>query len=64
MKVNEVVDELHAENSEVRVYATANFKKCPDQNLTEYYFESLRKFILRENHLQNNIGQIKTVHLT
>ena len=61
---NEVKDEIHEESSEVKVFATGLFENCPDQYLTEDYFVSLRKFILSENHLQNNISDIKTVHLS
>ena len=64
MKVNEVVDEIHAEKNEVKVYATANFENCPDRNLSEDYFASFREFILSDNHLQKNIADIKTVNLT
>ena len=64
MKLNEVVDEIHSERKEVKVYATGTFENCPDCELSEDYFASLKKFILSENHLQNNISDIKTVHLT
>ena len=59
---SEVHDEILGETQEV--FATAEFENCPDEILSEDYFESLRKFILSEQHLQNNIQDIKTSFLT
>ena len=60
----EVNDEIHEERSEVNVFATVIFENCPDEMLSEDYLVSLKKFILSENHLQKNIKDIKTLHLT
>ena len=57
----EVIDEVHQEHREVKVYATGIFENCPDQRLFDEYFESLQKFILSENHLQSNISNVKIV---
>ena len=55
---SEVHDEILVETQEV--FATAEFENCPDEILSEDYFESLRKFMLSEQHLQNNMQDIKT----
>ena len=60
----EVKDEVHQEQSEVKVYATGIFENCPDQRLFDEYFESLQKFILSENHLQSNISNVKIVPIS
>jgi hypothetical protein len=60
----EVKDEVHQEQSEVKVYATGIFENCPDQSLYDDYFESLQKFILSENHLQSNISNVKIVPIS
>ena len=39
--LKEVSDEVLVEKSEVKVYATAIFENCPDQNLSEDYLVSL-----------------------
>ena len=35
------------------------FENCPDSQLTGDYYESLRKFILSERHLEENISSVK-----
>ena len=60
--LSEVCDEVLKE-SEVKVIATAKFENCPDEQLSEDYFISLRKFILSENHLERNISHVKANHL-
>ena len=59
-----VRDEFVEEDIEVKVFATGVFENCPDGNLSEDYFVSLRKFILSENHLQQNISSIKIAQLS
>ena len=61
---NEVQDEFHKEDSEVKVFTTGVFENCPDEKLSEDYFVSLRKFICSENHLENNISCVKFAHLS
>ena len=48
-----------SETEEAFVLASLNamgvFENCPDDRLSEEYFVSLRKFILSEKHLEDNI---------
>ena len=53
----EVKEEILPE--EKIVLATAVFENCPDENLSQDYSESLRRFILSEDHLQKNLGKIE-----
>ena len=59
-----VRDELVSEDSEVKVYATGVFENCPDAELSECYFESLKKFILSEKHLEENISSVKIAQMS
>ena len=61
--LSEVRDELVSEETEVKVLATGIFENCPDNNLSEDYYESLRKFILSEKHLEENISSVKFAKL-
>ena len=61
---NEVRDEFVLEDTEEKVYATGVFENCPDANLSEDYFESLKRFVLSESHLQDNIDGVKIVQLS
>ena len=61
---SEVQDELVHEQSEVKVIGVGVFENCPDENLSEEYFGSLKKFILSESHLQENIANIKILQLS
>ena len=47
------------ENNEVKVTAIGVFESCPDEKLSQDYYESLNKFILSEAHLQENISTVK-----
>jgi hypothetical protein len=61
---NEVRDEFLFEDSEVKVYATGVLENCPDEELSEDYFVSLRKFICSEPHLENNVVCVRFSHLS
>ena len=63
-QANEVSDELVEEHSEVEVSATGLFENCPDSELSDDYFVSLRKFIFSEPHLQSNIVSVKIAKLS
>ena len=54
-----VNDEILSDKTEVKVRGTAFFENCPDQNLTDEYICSLRKFICSEKHLERNISDIQ-----
>lgn len=62
--ISEVRDEVVSEHSEVKVYATGVFENCPDNTLTEDYYVSLRKFVMSEPHLQDNIASVKMTQLS
>ena len=40
------------------------FENCPDSNLTDDYYGSLKKFILSEEHLKTNISSVKMAKLS
>ena len=61
VRFSEVEDEVHHEQTEVKVFATGIFENCPDEVLSEDYFASLQKFIFSENHLQSNISDVKFI---
>ena len=63
--MKEVVDEIvNEEETELKVIATGVYEDCPDEHLSEEYYESLRKFVLSENHLQCNINSVKIAQLS
>ena len=47
----------------MKVLATGIFENCPENNLSGDYYESLRKFILSEKHLEENISSVKFAKL-
>ena len=59
---NEVRDEIVEE--EVKLFATGVFENCPDETLSDDYFESRKKFIFSEKHLEENISCVKFAHLS
>jgi hypothetical protein len=59
--LQELMDEFVPEPSETNVNAMGVFENCPDDRLSEEYFVSLRKFILSEKHLEDNISSVKFV---
>ena len=60
-----MIDEIgNEEETEVKVIATGVYEDCPDEHLSEEYYESLRKFVLSENHLQCNINSVKIAQLS
>ena len=61
---SEVRDEIVEEEQEVRVSATGVFENCPDEKLSDDYYESLRKFVLSEKHLEENISCVNLAHLS
>ena len=63
-KASEVRDEVVEEQSEVKVMAIGLFESCPDFELSDDYFASLRKFVLSEAHLQKNIESFKFARLS
>ena len=52
------------EHSEVKVYATGVFENCPDKTLTDDSYVSLRKFVMSETHLEDNIASVKMAQLS
>ena len=64
VSASEVQDELVQEQCEVKVTGIGVFENCPDANLSKEYFESLKKFVLSESHLQDNISSVKIAQLS
>jgi hypothetical protein len=48
----------------VAVYATAVFENCPTSQLEQEDLESLQRFLTSENHLKQNISEIKLKELS
>ena len=72
--VNEVGNEnsIFVENSDngvkgpdiIPVYCIATLENCPDSGLNEEYGESIRRFLLSEQHLVQNISSVDLQHLS
>jgi hypothetical protein len=63
--MKEVVDEIVNEaETEVKLFTTGVYEDWPDEHLPDEYYESLRKFVLSENHLQCNINSVKIAQLS
>ena len=72
--VNEVGNEnsVIVENSDngvkcpdiIPVYCIATLENCPDSSLNEEYGESIRRFLLSEQHLVQNISSVDLQHLS
>ena len=63
-RLTPVSDEVLLEHSEIKVYAEGVFENCPDANILDEYYSSLRKFIFSEKHLENNIVSVKMAQLS
>ena len=48
----------------VAVYCTATLENCPDSQLNEDYSQSIRRFLLSEQHLERNIQSTELQYLS
>ena len=48
----------------IPVYCIATLENCPDANLDEEYGESIRRFLLSEQHLVQNVSSVDLQHLS
>ena len=48
----------------IPVYCVATLENCPDANLDDEYGQSIRRFLLSEQHLVQNISSVHLEHLS
>ena len=49
---------------EIPVYCTAIIENCPDPELDEDYYQSIRRFLVSEQHLEQNVSRAELQYIS